>query len=311
MRPRAAGRIRLGWIALVVVAASGCDALLTDPAPPPVTVDVSFQIEPPVLGGSAAAFQKIRWAAVRFIRPDSAFRDTVFVALPVEGRIRIPVALDVEERVDALGIVATLGLGPSTLFEGGGVVQIDPGQPTSAVIDVQPVPAAVFAEAPLVFIPNVGESVVIGSAAFFATGDTVSGLQGTWLSEDPSTISVTVDGTATAQQLGQARLEVRAATFADTVVVATAPVDTVLVSPPDTTLAVNETVQLAAELRDVSGNALVGRAVTWGSQNGAVASVNATGLVRATGVGTTNIVVMSGSAVTAVPITVVPAPQDE
>lgn len=288
----------------------GCDALFTEPAPAPATVDVSFQIQPPAIGGSAEAFQKVRWAAVRFLRPDSSFRDTIFVAIPVDGRIRIPVALDVQERVDALGIVASLGLGPSTLFEGGGVVRIAPGEPTSAVIDVDPVPAGIFAEAPVVLIPNVGESVNIGSALLFATGDTVSGMAGTWLSEDSSVIAVTAGGTATAVALGQARLEVRAATFADTVVVATSPVDTVLVSPSDTTMVVGETATLTAVLEDAQGNALFGRTVTWGSLNTAVASVNASGLVRATGIGSTTIVVTSGTAVTSVPVTVT-SPQDE
>ncbi|NNF11615.1 MAG: hypothetical protein HKN72_00215 [Gemmatimonadetes bacterium] len=291
--------------------AGACDALLTDPAPPPATVDVSFQIVPTAIGGSVQAFEKVRWAAVRFARPDGSFRDTVFVAIPVDGRIRIPVALELQERVDALGIVASLGLGPSPLFGGAGVVRIDPGQPTSAVIDVEPVPAAIVAESPLVFIPNVGESVDIASAALFATGDTVTGLEGTWLSEDPTTVEVTPTGTATAIQLGQTRLEVRAAMLADTVVVATSPVDTILLSPADTTLIVGETVQLTAVLQDASINALVGRIINWVSLDPAVASVDAMGLVRTTGLGATTIVVSSGTAVTSLSLTVVATPNDE
>lgn len=295
---------RLAVGVALLVTTIGCDAFLTEPAPPPVTVEVAFQLTPPVIGGSVEAFQKIRWAAVRFIRPDSSFRDTIFVALPVNGRVRIPVALEVQERVDALGILASLGVGPTPLFEGGGIVRIDPGQPTSAPIAVQPVPAALFAEAPLVLIPNVGESVDIGSAVLFATGDTVTGAEGTWLSEDPATVSVTPDGTATALQLGQTRLEVRYDGLADTVVVATSPVDSVVVLPTTATLAVGETAQLTAVLQDVLGNALVGRTVLWTTLDATVAAVDPTGLVRATGAGTTGIVARSGTAATTVLVTV-------
>ena len=295
--------LRLVAASFLFGAVTACDALITDPAPPPATLEVSFQIGPTAIGGSEQAFAKVRWAAVRFLRPDSSFRDTVFVAIPVEGRIRIPVALEVQERVDSLGIVASLGLGLAPLFEGGGVVRIDPGQPTSAVIAVQPVPAAIFAEAPLVLIPNVGDSVQIGSAVLFATGDTVTGVQGTWLSEAPATIAVTVGGTATAVQLGQARLEVRAGTLADTVVVATSPVDTIVVAPAVAALMVGGSVQLNAVLEDVVGNTLLGRPTNWVSLAPGVASVDATGLVTATGTGATTIVVTSGAATTSIPIT--------
>ncbi len=296
--------LRLVAAPVLFGASAACDGLITDPAPPPVTVEVSFQTVPTAVGGSEQAFGKVRWAAVRFLRPDSSSRDTVFVALPVGGRIRIPVALEVKERVDSLGIVASLGLGPSPLFEGGGVVRIDPGQPTTAVIEVQPVPAAIFADAPLVLIPNVGDSVQIGSAVLFATGDTVTGLDGTWLSEAPATIAVTVQGTATAVQLGQARLEVRAGTLADTVVVATSPVDTIAVSPAAAALTVGGSVRLNAVVQDVAGNTLLGRPVNWVSLAPGVVSVDATGLVTATGTGATTIVVSSGAAATSIPVTV-------
>src|SRR2546426_357725 len=58
-------------------------------------------------------------------------------------------------------------------------------------------------------------------------------------------------------------------------------VKTVTVSPPTATVALGQTVQLTATLRDASGNVLTGRTVTWSSSNLAVATVSGSGLVTA------------------------------
>jgi|GEM_PF-4659368 len=58
-----------------------------------------------------------------------------------------------------------------------------------------------------------------------------------------------------------------------------APVETVVVTPNPAGVAVGQTVQLAAELKDKQGRVLADRVVTWSSSNPAVATVNATGLV--------------------------------
>ena len=60
--------------------------------------------------------------------------------------------------------------------------------------------------------------------------------------------------------------------------------------------ALGETVRLAADVRDQNGQAMEGAAVTWSSGNPSVATVDATGLVTATGNGTATITATSGSA---------------
>lgn len=57
------------------------------------------------------------------------------------------------------------------------------------------------------------------------------------------------------------------------------PVATITVTPPSTNLAINATVQLAAELRGAGNEVLTGRSITWTSSNPAVAEVASTGLV--------------------------------
>lgn len=297
---------RLAPVLLGALAVAGCDLLMTEPAPPPATVEVSFQIvpEPEVVGGPATAFSKVRRVLLRFARPDDTTRDTILAATPVDGRIRLPVALPVPDRIDALGIGASLGVGTEALFEGFTVVDIVPGEPTRANVDIVPVPHRVAPDRPALAIPNVGDMAQLSSAVLFATGDTITGLSGSWLSENPQIVSVTPDGVATAFSLGQTRLEVRYGILADTIVAGTSPVDTIEVSPSPVTVAVGQSVQLDAALLDALGSVLLGRSVSWAVADPAVARVDASGLVSGVEPGSTTVIVTSGSASTAVPVTV-------
>jgi hypothetical protein len=79
----------------------------------------------------------------------------------------------------------------------------------------------------------------------------------------------------------------------------------VTVTPPASSLAVNGTVQLAATIKDSNNNPVVG-VVSWATKHPGVAIVDGTGLVTATGAGTTTITaVYQGVAGTAT-ITVTP-----
>src|SRR5213595_1771143 len=72
-----------------------------------------------------------------------------------------------------------------------------------------------------------------------------------------------------------------------------APVAAVTVSPAAPTVQVGQTAQLTATPRDASGNPLTGRVITWQSSNGAVASVNGSGLVTAVATGAATITATS------------------
>ena len=71
------------------------------------------------------------------------------------------------------------------------------------------------------------------------------------------------------------------------------PVATVAVTLGSAALAVGQTTQAAATLRDAAGAVLTGRAVTWASSDAAVASVSPTGLVTARAAGTAAITATS------------------
>src|SRR5207248_2849962 len=72
-----------------------------------------------------------------------------------------------------------------------------------------------------------------------------------------------------------------------------APVASVDVTPATASLPVGATVQLVATPRDVSGNPLPGRVVTWASSNTTVATVSASGLVTGKVAGTAAITATS------------------
>src|SRR5207247_1642989 len=72
-----------------------------------------------------------------------------------------------------------------------------------------------------------------------------------------------------------------------------APVAAVTVSPAAPTVQVGQTAQLTATPRDAGGNPLTGRVITWQSSNGAVASVNGSGLVTAVATGAATITATS------------------
>lgn len=204
-------------VALGPAVLAACDLLITDPRPAGPDVSISFQVAETPVGGTSAAFLRVRRIFLRFVRPDSSVRDTVIPVLPVSGRIRAGVALQTQERVQALGIIAQLGFATTPLFAGATVVPIVPGVPTVANITILPIPAAVAPDRDTLVLANVGATAQLSSAVLFASGDTIDGLSGAWSSLDPTVVAVSPMGLALGQRIGTTFLEVRFDTLTATV----------------------------------------------------------------------------------------------
>jgi acid phosphatase len=71
------------------------------------------------------------------------------------------------------------------------------------------------------------------------------------------------------------------------------PVASVTVTPSSASISASSTLQLTATPRDANGNALVGRTVTWSSNNTAAATVNGSGLVTGVAAGSATITATS------------------
>ena len=103
----------------------------------------------------------------------------------------------------------------------------------------------------------------------------------TFTSLDTAIVSVSAAGVVTARALGTTRVILSAEGLADTVsiTVIQRPVTDIVVTPDPASVNQGRTVQLTASPRAANGTALTGRTVTWSSDNTAIATVDATGLV--------------------------------
>lgn len=131
-----------------------------------------------------------------------------------------------------------------------------------------------------------------------------------WTSADTMLATFSSDGRLTAKQ-SFSSLRVIAGLgngLADTTfVTAVAPVATVTLAPDSLDAIPYDTIQLVATMRDAAGAVLVGRAVAWAALDGN-ASVNAAGLVIATGEGKARVVATSETKADTAIVNVKPAP---
>src|SRR5439155_714149 len=125
-----------------------------------------------------------------------------------------------------------------------------------------------------------GDSVAV-SVAYAATGGIISAVGLYTAGQSAGTYQVI------ATQSGGTLASTAAVT------ISSVPVASVAVSPVAAGLPVGTTTQLTATPEDSSGTALTGRAVTWATSNGAVATVSASGLVTGVAAGSATITATS------------------
>jgi trimeric autotransporter adhesin len=154
------------------------------------------------------------------------------------------------------------------------------------------------------------------AVAFTAAGDTATGVSVTWSVTGGTLLSTTSSGGKhygqykSGGQTGKYKVVATAGGVSDSasVTVAQVPVATVVVNPASATVNLGQTVQLTATPQDSTGAPLTGRSVTWASNNGSVATVNATGLVSTGAVGSATITATSEGKSGTAAITVVLVP---
>ena len=134
-----------------------------------------------------------------------------------------------------------------------------------------------------------GQTVQLTATLRDASGNVLTGRTVTWSSSNLAVATVSASGLVTAGAVASqatitATSEGQSGT-ATVTVVSNAPVATVTVTPATASVAVGQTVQLTATLRDANGNVLSGRTVLWTSDNAVVATVDGTGLVSGVSAG--------------------------
>ncbi len=177
--------------------------------------------------------------------------------------------------VSASGLVTSGAVGTVT------ITATSEGKSGSAAITVSPVPVASVALAPSTASIRVGQTLQLTATPKDSAGGTLVGRTVTWAIGDTTVARVSSSGQMAGVAPGSATItatsEGKNGTAAITVT--TVPVASIAVSPGTASVALGQTVQLAATPKDSAGGALTGRSVTWTSSNPGVATVSASGLV--------------------------------
>lgn len=192
-------------------------------------------------------------------------------------------------------MVATVSAG-TVVARGNGTARITAtagGKVDTAVVTVAQAPVSVSVMPGAVSVLP-GQSVQLAAVAVDANGVSILGHSFTWASEDEGIATVEA-GKVVAVTTGSTVVRATSGSLsgAATVAVQSTPVATVAVSPASGYIEVGQTGQLTVTLKDASGKVLTGRAVTWTSSNGSVATVSSTGAVTGASAGTTTITATS------------------
>ena len=153
---------------------------------------------------------------------------------------------------------------------------------------------------------TVGQTTTLTAQTLDANGNALTGRAVAWASSNTGIATVSETGVVTGVAPGDATVtatsEGKSGTA--TVTVTPIPVASVTVDPTTVSLATGGTQQITATPRDAQGNALADRAVTWESQNTAVATVSPAGLITAVAPGNTTVTATSEGKVGTVTVTV-------
>ncbi|MCU0623546.1 MAG: Ig-like domain-containing protein, partial [Gemmatimonadaceae bacterium] len=232
---------------------------------------------------AAVAVRDARGAPVAGAAPDWTSRDTSVARVGVDGRIeaRGPGRTDVVARVGALR--------------------------DSLAVTVSPLVAVVEVAAPAT-LSSFGDTTRLVAVARDSGGTPVASATILWQSSDTTVARVNALGTVTARGNGTSDVSATAGAVTGAVRITVAQVAARLTVTPATVTfgALGRTRTVAADVRDARGAAITGATITWLSRGTGVATVDAAGLVTATGAGSTRVVATTGTIRDSIIVTVTP-----
>jgi len=208
--------------------------------------------------------------------------------------------------VSATGLVTAVSTGAARIIAG------SEGQSGSATVTITVPPVASVA------VSLASSSIVAGTTTQAtattrdASGVIVTGRLVSWSSDNTAvaTVSSTGSNTAVVTAVGSGTANITGTSegrtgSAQVTVVATA-VASVTVSLAASTIGIGRTTQATATTKDASGSVVTGRAVAWTSDNPAVATVSAVGVVTGVATGSANITATSEGQSGSTAVTVAP-----
>ena len=285
--PRSSRGFALGArVSLLFLAVLSCGDSSTEPAPPDppraTTVSVS-----PASGTLAAVGDTLRLSA----RVQDQNGQVMAGADVLWTSSADPVAM-----VDASGLVRAAGDGTAVIEAAA------EGASGTATVTVERKPSVVTV-IPREAVLAPGDTLRLSVLVEDANGFPIEGALVVWSSDNRDVVAVEGDG-GLVRAIGSGVATVTATAVwhtpsgrvegtADVTVLTTA--GSVFVTPPEATLAVGDTVWISAEVRDAKGEPDPDAVVEWETSDASVATVDAAGLVRALGRGSTTITARSGA----------------
>lgn len=176
------------------------------------------------------------------------------------------------------GLVEAVGIGTTD------VVATVEGVDGTATVAVEPEPVATVEVTPEIGEIEVAETLQLSGTAFDAMSNELVGRTITWMSDDTAIATVDSSGLVTGVGPGMATITGSSGAASDTasITVIPRPIASIDIIPTSVTLEVGSEAQLNATPRAADGSALMGRTISWSSDNTPVATVDTTG--RVTGV---------------------------
>ena len=213
-------------------------------------------------------------------------------------------------RVSSTGVVSAVGTGSTTI---GAEVEGISGLATVTVPSLPVVVSSVKVTTPDSLALVAGKTVQATATVIDNVGNVMSNNVIVWSSSMPAVATVSSTGLITSLSNGTALITASTggkSAFAPFVVAipSSAPVATVAVTAPRTTLFVTLQTQAVATALDAAGNVLAGRVFTWSSACPTVATASPLGLITGVGLGSCVISVTSGGGVGTFTVQVVVTP---
>lgn len=140
-----------------------------------------------------------------------------------------------------------------------------------------------------------GATVQLAAQVRDQNGQAMAGAAVTWSSGSTAVAAVGATGLVTATGNGTATITATSGSASGTATMTVAQAASeVAVTPTADTLAIGDTLRIAAEAVDANGNVVAEAAFTWSTNDGSVATVDGSGLVRGLGEGIATITAASG-----------------
>ena len=220
---------------------------------------------------------------------------------PVAGAVVIWQSSD-----EAVATVSTDGL-VTAVMNGTARIMATSGTATAGIdVTVMQSAGSIVIEPEEATLMAIGETVQLTATVLDGNGQSVAGAVVMWQSGDDAVARVSAQGLVTAVANGVAHVTATSgsATSGIDVTVMQSAGSIVIAPEMATLMSLGETVQLTATVLDGNGQPVAGAVVTWQSNDDAVATVSAQGLVTAVANGTARIMATSGTATAGIDVTV-------